>query len=132
MTGEIRIGDAERERAAEILGDHYAAGRLDHEEYAERLDAIWSARTRGDLDVLFHDLPRPVVEEPVARAPHGPRRPGLPVPLIVLAVVLAAFVVTHIPFILFALVVVLVVKGGRQRRWATGRHGQRSGFPGRW
>jgi hypothetical protein len=130
MTGDLRIGDAERERAAAVLGDHYAAGRLDHEEYAERLDAIWTARTRSDLDVLFHDLPRPVAPAPPTGAPH---RPGLPIPLIALAVLLVgAFAVTHVPFLLFALVAVLVLRSGRHRRWATGRTWPRSGFPTRW
>ena len=31
------------------LAEHYADGRLDTEEHDERLDAIWSARTRADL-----------------------------------------------------------------------------------
>ncbi|WP_442939946.1 DUF1707 SHOCT-like domain-containing protein [Nocardioides sp. B-3] len=47
---EPRIGDAERDVATARLGDHFAAGRLDHEEYDERLDAIWSARTSADPD----------------------------------------------------------------------------------
>ena len=50
---EPRIGDAERERATARLGEHFAEGRLDHEEYDERLDAIWSARTAADLDQVF-------------------------------------------------------------------------------
>ena len=43
---------------------HYADGRLDHEEYDERLDAIWTARTRADLALLFSDLPRPQASPP--------------------------------------------------------------------
>jgi hypothetical protein len=70
--GEARIGDREREAATSILNDHYAAGRLDTEEHAERLDAIWSARTRGDLDIVFWDLPRAVVPPP--RPPVPTRR----------------------------------------------------------
>ena len=67
-----RISDADRERAMADLAGHYADGRLDHEEYDERLDAIWTARTRGDLAILFSDMPRPVAPEVVrtpARAP---------------------------------------------------------------
>ena len=30
---ELRIADADREAAASALGEHYAAGRLDQEEY---------------------------------------------------------------------------------------------------
>lgn len=65
---EPRIGDAEREAANARLGDHFAAGRLDHEEYDERLDAIWSARTRADLDQVFWDLPALAAPRPVPSA----------------------------------------------------------------
>jgi hypothetical protein len=82
-----RIGDAERERATSLLAQHYADGRLDHEEYDERLDAIWTARTQQDLAVLFADLPRPVA--PPRPAPPAVRRrrplPWLPVLAILLA-----------------------------------------------
>ena len=67
---DIRIGDADRERAMADLAMHYADGRLDHEEYDERLDAIWTARTKADLRVLFDDLPRPQAARP------APVRPG--------------------------------------------------------
>ena len=50
------------------LAGHYADGRLDHEEYDERLDAIWTARTRADLAVLFSDLPRPQATYPPGQA----------------------------------------------------------------
>ncbi|CAM3804330.1 hypothetical protein NOZE110980_15950 [Nocardioides zeicaulis] len=45
----LRVSDADRERAMADLATHYAEGRLDHEEYDERLDAIWTARTRVPL-----------------------------------------------------------------------------------
>lgn len=123
MSGETRIGDAERDRAAAALADHYAAGRLDHSEYSERLDAIWTARTRADLDVLFHDLPQLVTPEPVA-----PRRERgrLPFPVIAFVVLLlGALVITHLPVILLVIGIVVLVKllrphgryGPRRREW---------------
>ena len=33
----LRIGDAEREAAAQALGEHYAVGRLTRDEYDESL-----------------------------------------------------------------------------------------------
>ena len=60
----MRIADSDRERAMADLAMHYADGRLEHEEYDERLDAIWTARTRADLAVLFNDLPRPQAAQP--------------------------------------------------------------------
>ena len=74
----LRISDSDRERAMADLARHYADGRLDHEEYDERLDAIWTARTRADLAVLFSDLPRPQVSYPPAKpAAQAGRSAGL-------------------------------------------------------
>jgi hypothetical protein len=129
MNGDVRIGDAERERAAAALGDHYAAGRLDHSEYAERLDAIWTARTRRDLDVLFTDLPH-LLPEPPLRAPRGG---GLPFPALALLVLLVgALVITHLPIILLGVGIVLLAKLGRRRSWADHGQWQRGGSVRRW
>ena len=129
----LRIGDAERERAATALGEHYAQGRITTEEHAERLDRIWSARTYGDLRHLFRDLPEPApVVEPVpgraigatrsARAPSaywsgGRRRGPLPPPiLLVLGVLALLTIVTHLPFVVAGLLVILFVSMRRRRR----------------
>ena len=53
----VRIGNAERDKASEVLAAHYADGRLDHDEYVERLDAIWSSRTGSDLALIFRPPP---------------------------------------------------------------------------
>lgn len=94
----LRIADSDRERAMADLAMHYADGRLDHEEYDERLDAIWTARTRADLAVLFSDLPRPAVSHPPARTPQqrGGRRFRLPL-LPVLALLIALSMLMHAP-----------------------------------
>ncbi len=57
MPDMMRIGDAERERAAEDLRTHVVAGRLTMEEYSERLEAVYDARTFGDLRPVMIDLP---------------------------------------------------------------------------
>ncbi len=100
-----RISDSDRERAMADLAGHYADGRLDHEEYDERLDAIWTARTRADLAVLFSDLPRPQVQYPPAAAGPRQRAAGRPLgrgrrlPLLpVLAVLILLSALTHAPF----------------------------------
>ncbi|QIK75582.1 DUF1707 SHOCT-like domain-containing protein [Nocardioides piscis] len=124
-----RIGNAERETATGLLGEHYAAGRLDHEEYDERLDAIWSARTAADLEQLFWDLPRPVSASP-ARTTRTPRRRGPGVsPLLLVAVVVAFAVVLEAPWlVLVGAAWLFLARPGRARAhaWHGGRgHGCR-------
>lgn len=99
----LRLSDAERERAAAELAEHYAQGRLSLEEHGERLDAIWSARTRGELPPLFADLPSLAPAGVAARRPAPSRRRfrGVPLPLAVLLVVLVAVtVLSHLPLLL--------------------------------
>ena len=53
----IRASDDDRERAVALLREHHAAGRLTVEEFNERLDKAYAAKTLGDLDELMADLP---------------------------------------------------------------------------
>lgn len=68
----LRASDAERERAATLLRDHAAAGRLTPEELDERLDAAYAARTVGELEALARDLPQ-APATPARRSEPGPR-----------------------------------------------------------
>ncbi|MGY4926138.1 DUF1707 SHOCT-like domain-containing protein [Streptomyces sp. 900105755] len=54
---ELRASDADRERVAEVLRDALAEGRLDMEEFEERLEATYQARTYGELTPITRDLP---------------------------------------------------------------------------
>jgi cobalamin biosynthesis protein CbiG len=54
---KLRASDADRERTVALLSEHLAAGRLTAEEFQERLDAAYAARTLGQLDELLADLP---------------------------------------------------------------------------
>ncbi|MFF3870699.1 DUF1707 domain-containing protein [Streptomyces sp. NPDC001978] len=54
---ELRASDADRERVAEVLRDALAEGRLDMEEFEERLEATYKARTYGELTPITRDLP---------------------------------------------------------------------------
>ena len=53
----IRASDADRERVAAALREHLAAGRLTIEEFDERLDNAYAAKTLGELDQVMADLP---------------------------------------------------------------------------
>ncbi|WP_327355780.1 DUF1707 SHOCT-like domain-containing protein [Streptomyces sp. NBC_01304] len=67
---ELRASDADRERVVERLRDAVAEGRLDMEEFEERLDATYKARTYGELEPLTRDLPATTGAAPVP-APTG-------------------------------------------------------------
>ncbi|MFG2604320.1 DUF1707 domain-containing protein [Streptomyces sp. NPDC048514] len=54
---DLRASDADRERVAEVLRDAVAEGRLDMEEFEERLEAAYKARTYGELAPITRDLP---------------------------------------------------------------------------
>jgi Domain of unknown function (DUF1707) len=53
----IRASDADRDRTAALLREHHAAGRLTAEEFNERLEKTYAAKTLGELDELLADLP---------------------------------------------------------------------------
>jgi Flp pilus assembly protein TadB len=126
----LRIGDAERNDAAEALSQHYSAGRLDDTELKERLDRAMRAKTGADLSGLMTDLPSldPVAPQPPV--PHRPRRhrTGL---WIALAVVFILMALPHAPFwwgwwwfaripwILVAGVCFLLWRRSRRRRYQT-------------
>jgi hypothetical protein len=65
---ELRVSDAERERAAQSLREHFAAGRLSEEELDERVQAAYRARTVTELASLLDDLPRLPVSPAERRA----------------------------------------------------------------
>ncbi|GGZ75520.1 DUF1707 domain-containing protein [Streptomyces subrutilus] len=54
---ELRASDADRDRVVERLRDAVAEGRLDMEEFEERLEAAYTSRTYGELEPLTRDLP---------------------------------------------------------------------------
>lgn len=54
---ELRASDADRDRIADILREALAEGRLQPEEHAERIDAVYRAKTLGELEPLVRDLP---------------------------------------------------------------------------
>ena len=54
---KTRASDADRDRTAAALREHLAAGRLTIEEFDERLDKAYAAKTLGELDQVMADLP---------------------------------------------------------------------------
>jgi hypothetical protein len=86
----IRTSDVERDRVAQLLQEHFAQGRLDHEEFTDRLGRVYKARTVGELDTVTGDLPERDLadvggaasrqEESAVAPPISLRDPALMVP----------------------------------------------------
>ncbi|MEU3721839.1 DUF1707 domain-containing protein [Streptomyces sp. NPDC031705] len=55
----LRASDADREAVVDRLRDAVAEGRLDMEEFEERLEAVYASRTYAELEPLTRDLPAP-------------------------------------------------------------------------
>jgi hypothetical protein len=136
----IRVSDAERNTVAEILGQHYADGRLDQGEFDERVGRAMAAKTRGDLAGLFDDLP----DLPGSAATGPEPQPGPSLPwsgpqrrrggrgiLRPLALIALVIIVTNVAWhaftslffvgpalwtICLVAIIVLVLKGNRRRR----------------
>jgi hypothetical protein len=116
----LRAGDGDREAFAAILREQHLDGRLDSDEFQERLDACMAAKTYADLDRLVTDLPG---GEPSGTRPAGRpwrRRPWL-FPLLPLALI-AAIVVGTDPhaWFLIPLVAFFVVRPLVWRSWGWG------------
>lgn len=124
----LRASDDERNQVADMLSRHYAEGRLDQAEFKARLEACMSATTRGQLNGLFHDLPRLPSEPP----PPAPRRQRI-VPFVALVVVLALLAgatvpfwpLYHVPWFLFLIIGFLVWRRVGHHH----RHDRRDGDP---
>ena len=70
VVASLRASDSDREKAAERLHHAMAEGRLSGDELEQRLEALYAARTYGELDALLADIP-------VNRSLGRPRvRPG--------------------------------------------------------
>jgi Domain of unknown function (DUF1707) len=112
---QMRVSDADRDRAVSELSEHFQAGRLTSDEFDERSGLALRARTGSDLAGLFADLPRS--QAPAAPTPEGPAapvprvsRPLVAAPVaIVLAVLVAGALSGHNSHVVGGLIPVLVV-----------------------
>jgi hypothetical protein len=57
VTSAPRCGDADRQRAADRVGEAYARGFIEKEEAESRRDAIGQATMAGQLQELVYDIP---------------------------------------------------------------------------
>jgi hypothetical protein len=83
----LRAGDRDRDAVADVLREQHLSGRLDTEEFQERLDRCYAAKTYGELDELVADLPRENPARPVRRAWRWPAVALMPLVIAVIAAI---------------------------------------------
>jgi hypothetical protein len=118
----IRAADADRERIAERLRKSHAEGRLDIDEFQERLERCYQAKTLGELGELVRDLPRQ--DEPSERRSLRWFRPWRLAPLapIVIALIVVSAATGHHVFWLWIPLLFLFwrLSWWRRRHWLAG------------
>jgi hypothetical protein len=90
---QLRVGNAEREAVAEVLRREHLAGRLDNDEFDERLGRCLAAKTYAELDGLIGDFPVDEQQAPRVVARWGWR--PWPLPFAFLPPLVAAIVFSH-------------------------------------
>ena len=85
--GDLRVSDADRDRALAALSEHYQAGLAMLEEFEERSEQTLKSKTARELTGLFTDLPTSqLVAPPAGEAVAVPEaRPHLPVARVIVA-----------------------------------------------
>ena len=98
--GDLRVSDADRDRAVAELSEHFQTGRLAQEEFEDRAGRALQARTGGELSELFTDLPQGQPRAgmpPAAVTPGGVRRAGrMPTAAVVIACIIAVTIVGNV------------------------------------
>jgi hypothetical protein len=119
MNDHIRVSDADRERVADRLREHFAEGRLSSDELDERIAATLSAKTFAELRRVTADLPDPEPAPGQGRRPNPPpwagrrgfamRRRGPRLLPLVLLILIAALVIPGAGWLLFAFVKIVLL-----------------------
>jgi len=76
LNSRLRASDADRDRAASVLNEAMAQGRLTAEEHSERLDALYAAKTHADIVPVIDDLPAAASATTGGRAGPAPAAAG--------------------------------------------------------
>jgi Domain of unknown function (DUF1707) len=125
----LRASDADREATADRLRQHHTDGRLDQDEFQERLDKCFAAKTIGDLTELTRDLPGdPAQRRSGGRSGFGllgclRMIPILPIILAIVAIHLIVGVVSGLWIFIPLFFVARFMFFGRGFRTWTGRSG---------
>jgi hypothetical protein len=114
----LRAGDRDRDAVADLLREQHLAGRIGTDEFQERLDRCYAAKTYAELDQLVADLPH---EEPTRPMQRGRRWPVVAlVPLLIAAIVLSRghLLWLAIPLFFFVVRPLLWRRASRRAGWA--------------
>jgi uncharacterized protein DUF1707 len=120
----LRVGDREREAVAEMLRQHHVEGRLDPDEFRERLERCLAAKTYRELDRLIDDLPGQKTEQGRLGRPRAfPSWRVVPLPLALVPLALVAAIVLsggHLVWLAFPLLFFFVLRPLVWRSWGRG------------
>jgi len=72
----MRASTADRERAVDVLKAAFAEGRLDQDEYNDRMGSAYNARTYGELVAVTGDLPAGPLPVAMSALWQGTRQPA--------------------------------------------------------
>ncbi|MEU4251874.1 DUF1707 domain-containing protein [Amycolatopsis sp. NPDC026612] len=107
--GDMRLSDAERQDALDVLEEHVRTGRLDIDEYGSRSAKVTAARRVSDLVPLFDDLPSP---KPSALL-NGASAPRVPVASPDDNVLVRFLTAGAVPIAIVLAIAVLILSRGR-------------------
>jgi hypothetical protein len=114
----MRAGDADRQRVVEQLGKHFADGRLDVDEFDERVGSAHAVVYLDQIPPLLADLPAEPAPAPVRRPRRAPDVPARAAIALVVGLLLVWSVIGVVhgvpPFFAVLLLAVFL----RHRRWS--------------
>lgn len=139
----MRAGNSDRQAAVDRLTGHFTDGRLDPDEFDDRVGKAYAAKHLDELPSLFVDLPeKKVLPTSAARwpgpdrhrdfgppgpwsGPARPRRHGAPPILAIIVIIAMLFsfgAMSHgffpFPLIWVGLMLIFIAGGRRRRHWA--------------
>jgi len=119
----MRLSDAERNEAIDVLSEHVRTGRLDIDEFGKRSAQASAARTTAELRPLFKDLPEPHPSVLRTAAPVRKERPQPPmrrfgIGLVPLVAIIALFLFLTVAktWLVFLLPVVVAMAIGSRSK----------------
>jgi len=116
----LRVGDKERDGVSEILRQAHVEGRLDDDEFQERIERCLTAKSYADLDRLIADVPRQRTDTRASSQRWGSRPWPVPFVFIPLALIAAVVIGGHVAWLAFPLIIFFVVRPLMWRAWGGG------------